>query len=150
MNQELQRIWMQYIKMHTIYTGYKSHISFNGEFFNSFPIYAGIMYSCKIKYRMRIKNKYFSWHKNCSCGNKWTETDSKFLFCPDKVWFEEFKKNMILRLKYFDLKECKNFVNYKNKEILRTIFLCLLPKLNSDCIFMILSFIRRIDLGYIF
>lgn len=149
MNQDIERIYMRYVKNYK-FKNSSFYYLFRGEFFNSSPVYECYanyvqkkLYKCYIENnRLMASMNYDKDGENYICYKVFDFFDQK-IFSP-----------ITIRMKYFDYGVCDEFKNYKSKEILRTIFLCfgcerLGVKLNNDCVFIVLSFIRKIELGYL-
>ena len=161
MNEDLKRIWTTYLIDKTFLTPYPNvYIRLIKIFYDEHPVYE----IDKIYNIIRYKKYSISYHDESSecefyvsnggwhvndliLGEYYVGGNYKYPAIPE---FRIMIAQIEPRLEYFDyFKHKKIFHEFKDKRKLRIIYLTLRRKIPSLSIFLILSFVRVIDLGYI-
>ena len=145
MNNDLKRIWDKYLKNKEFVNDDKSTIVFKGEYCRGFPIYhcKHILYSCFHRCENCIIYPTWVRHYNNSRRIDIKHYDGELF--PDMYVFDKFKIIIEEKLKFFTYKDLNNY----NTDMVKNIIfnMRIKYKIPNELIFMILSFIRIIDLG---
>lgn len=125
----------------------ESKIIFRGEFKHDFPVYCCefILYYKYELCDLCAGRNIHKWRRNFYENNSIDFRHVCGELYPEILFFRSLDEQLKPRLKFFNYKDCMLVKSYKNKKILQTIFLCM--KIPIELIFVILSFIRTVDLG---